>query len=176
MISSWNDYVDYIRADDVANGFDQSRFSRFNMIRKYLHCLRKLEYISNCKSSAFLLNYYKCKLYRLSLKTGITIGINCFGKGLYIPHHGYIVVNSSAHFGNDCVIQCGVNISENVKGGNHIYLSSGAKLLSNISIADDTIVGANAVVTKSFDEPNIVIAGVPAIIISFDGFKNRKNI
>ena len=40
--------------------------------------------------------------------------------------------------------------------------------------ADDRIVAANAVVDKSFEEPNIVVGGIPAKKISYKGFKDRK--
>ena len=43
-----------------------------------------------------------------------------------------------------------------------IYLGAGSKLLIGVNLADNIIVGANAVVTKSFNEPNIVLAGIPA--------------
>ena len=38
----------------------------------------------------------------------------------------------------------------------------GAKVLGGITIADDIKIGANAVVTKSFNEPGITIVGIPA--------------
>ena len=47
-----------------------------------------------------------------------------------------------------------------------IYLGAGSKLLIGVNLADNIIVGANAVVTKSFNEPNIVLAGIPARKIS----------
>ena len=112
-----------------------------------------------------------------SVKTGITIGPNSFGKGLYLPHYGYIVVNSSARFGDNCVVQCGVNVSESVVGGDNIYLGTGSKLMIGVNIKTGTIVGANAVVTKSFDEENIVVAGIPAKKISNNGtLSGRSNI
>ena len=42
-----------------------------------------------------------------------------------------------------------------------IYLGAGAKLLIGVHLADNIIVGANAVVTKDVSAHNIV-AGVPA--------------
>ena len=38
----------------------------------------------------------------------------------------------------------------------------GARILGDIYIADDIVIGANSVVTKTFDEPGITIAGIPA--------------
>lgn len=61
-------------------------------------------------------------------------------------------------------------------GGQHCYLGAGAKILIGVHLGNHTIVGANAVVTKSFDEENVVLAGVPARIISHKGFKDRKTV
>lgn len=117
---------------------------------------------------------YRILLSRISLKTGITIPINTFDEGLYIPHYGYIVVNGTARFGDSCQIQCGVNISEKSCGGRHIYFGAGAKIMENIYIADDVIIGANAVVTHNIEEPNTVWAGVPAKKISNNGFASNR--
>ena len=61
-------------------------------------------------------------------------------------------------------------------GGQHCSLGAGAKILIGVHLGNHTIVGANAVVTKSFDEENVVLAGVPARIISHKGFKDRKTV
>lgn len=116
------------------------------------------------------------RLRRLSVKTGITIGPNCFEEGLTIPHYGCIVVNGTARFGKNCVLQCGVNISENVNGGDHIYFGTGAKVMRDVHIASDVIIGANAVVTHNINEDNVVLAGVPASIISRKGYQDRKRV
>ena len=50
--------------------------------------------------------------------------------------------------------------------GDNVYIGPGAKLFGKITIADNISIGANAVVTKSFEQENISIAGVPAKIIS----------
>ena len=48
--------------------------------------------------------------------------------------------------------------------GNNVTIYSGAKVLGNIIIGDNVIVGANAVVLR--DVPaNCVVAGVPAKIL-----------
>lgn len=48
--------------------------------------------------------------------------------------------------------------------GNHVMIGSGACILGNITIGDNTIIGANAVVTHNVP-PNVVVAGNPARII-----------
>lgn len=134
----------------------------------------QIRILINTNSSKFLIFLYRRRLLALSERLGITIGPNCFGKGLYIPHYGSIVVNGTAKFGDNCIIQNGVNVSEGVVCGGGIYLGAGAKLLIGVHLADNIIVGANAVVTKSFEENNIVIAGIPAKKISNKGTKSGR--
>lgn len=185
MIQSKTDYLNYLEADRVANHapkrYKYSLLCRieggYNFL--YLKCLRKVEYVLNCKKSAWTkieLKLLNIRLKRLSVLTGISIPPNTFGKGLYIPHWGSIVVNGSACFGDNCVVQSGVNVSENVKGGNHLYLGAGAKILIGVTIADDVIIAANAVVNKNVTDPNIVVGGIPAKKISDKGFKNRDKV
>lgn len=81
---------------------------------KFLRTLRILEFLVNTNASRLLIFIYRRRLQSLSERLGITIGPNCFGKGLYIPHYGAIVVNGSARFGDYCIVQNGVNVSESV--------------------------------------------------------------
>lgn len=178
MITNKTIYLDYINADKKVNRI-KGLSAYFNTTWKYIKCMRKIEYIENCKNGWFYnlqKLWLKYNLQRLSVLTGITIPPHTFGKGLYIPHYGSIVASRNVSFGDYCVIQNGVNISEGVKGGNHIYIGAGAKLMMNTEIADDIIIGANAVVTKKFIKPNVVLAGIPAKIISEKGFKERVKV
>ena len=173
MITSKLDLKEYIEADKKANHF--SNLSRITNTRcKFLRTLRKLEYLINTKASRLHIIFYRRRLQNLSERLGITIDPNCFGKGLYLPHYGSIVVNGSARFGDWCIVQNGVNVSESVVCGGGIYLGAGSKLLIGVNLADNIIVGANAVVTKSFNEPNIVIAGIPAKKISDKGMNSGR--
>ena len=46
--------------------------------------------------------------------------------------------------------------------GNNVEVGFGAVIIGKVKIADGIKIGANSVVTNSFLEPNITIAGVPA--------------
>lgn len=48
--------------------------------------------------------------------------------------------------------------------GNNVWIGSGVAIMPNVTIGDNCIIGAKAVVTKSF-ETNSVIAGCPAKLI-----------
>lgn len=175
MINSRSALKEYLFEDKKAN-----KVCRFIESRRYtwqfIVRLRKYEYYYNCRRNS--IQYYIAKLAysRISVKTGISIGPNCFGKGLYLPHYGSIICNSNSRFGDYCVVQCGVNISEGCTGGHHLYFSAGAKILKNINIPDYCIIGANAVLTRSIETENSVYAGIPAKKISDNGMKTRKGI
>lgn len=51
--------------------------------------------------------------------------------------------------------------------GKHCWIGMGAVILPEVELGDYTIVGANAVVTKSFKEGNCIIAGNPAKVIRY---------
>lgn len=179
MIKSKDEYFKYLKADFETNKIGDSFKNRILITWKYLRVMRRLEYIHNCKQNIIAKAYefyLKYKLYLISVKSGLTIPINTFGKGLYIAHHGSVVINPTARFGDYCVLQNGVNVSKEVVGGNHIYLGAGCKILTSVHIQDNVIIGANAVVTKDIAESNTVYAGIPAKKISDNGFKDRKQI
>jgi serine O-acetyltransferase len=110
-------------------------------------------------------------------KFGIQIGYEVeMGSGFYIGHFGTIIISSSAVVGNNCNISQGVTIGRTNQGeragaptiGDNVYIGPGAKVFGNIKIGDNVAIGANAVVTKDVD-PGVVVAGVPARILSNKG-------
>ena len=52
--------------------------------------------------------------------------------------------------------------------GSNVYIGPGSLIFGNIHIADNISIGVNATVNKSFDQPNVVIAGKPAKIVKTD--------
>lgn len=182
MISSKQDYLKYLDQDRKALGISNHTIKDQlislvspNQIWIFQKTLRKLEYYTNCKNHGFFKLYkpfLKLKFKRISLKLGFSIPINVFGPGLAIVHYGTIVVNSATRVGENCRLHACVNIGASggqkkaPKLGNNIYIAPGAKIYGNITIANNTAIGANAVVNKSFDKEHTMIAGVPAKIIS----------
>jgi serine O-acetyltransferase len=55
------------------------------------------------------------------------------------------------------------------KIGDNVYFGPGVKIFGPITIADNIAIGANAIVNKSFTEPGITIAGIPAKKVSDNG-------
>ncbi len=109
--------------------------------------------------------------------TGISISPDCrIGPGLYIGHFGQIILHSDVVMGWDCNLSQGVTLGlAAVDGewgvptvGNRVYIAPGAKVIGPIHLADGTVVAANAVVTRSTGE-NDIVAGIPAKVISNKG-------
>lgn len=170
MINNKSDLIEYLNEDKRIMNTDRKKPSLHQVCWKYLILLRKAEYYTNVCGGGVLKKWYQFRLNALSIKTGIFIPINTFGKGLALPHYGTIIVNESARFGDYCVIQAGVNVSANVHGGSYVYLAPGAKINENLTIADHVIVGSNCVVTHSVEYEGCTVAGVPAKKISDKGF------
>ncbi len=92
-------------------------------------------------------------------------------------HVGPILMNGRVTVGKNCKLHINTAL---VAGGTNddvptlgdgCILGVGAVVAGGVSLADYTAVGANSFVNKSFEEPNIAIAGVPARKISDNGAK-----
>lgn len=94
-------------------------------------------------------------------------GTLCAGKatGIYI-HKG-------AKIGKNCVFAHQVSVGgrggpNNTKKlpviGDNVFVGIGAKILGDLTIGNDVVIGANAVVTKDVPS-NCIVAGIPARVI-----------
>lgn len=59
-----------------------------------------------------------------------------------------------------------INNPSDVYIGNHVWIGKRVQCLKNTQIPDNCVIGANSLITKKFDESNVVIAGHPAKIIN----------
>ena len=172
MINNLQDLQTYLQKDKAAGKYGRS-FIRM-LIKdekwKYLIALRKYEFHLNCPHwlwGKVLMLIYKHRTRTLGIKLGYTISANSFGPGLSLPHRGTIIVNEKTKVGANCTLHACVNIGEDKTNnaptiGDRVYIGPGAKIIGGIEIADNTIIGANSVVTKTVTTPNTTIAGVPA--------------
>lgn len=55
-----------------------------------------------------------------------------------------------------------INYARNINIGNHVWVASHISILKGVHISDNSVVATRAVVTKSFEEENILIGGMPA--------------
>lgn len=81
----------------------------------------------------------------------------CQGGGMLLPHLNGIVINPSACVGSGCAIyhQVTIGAGENngtfgsPRLGDNVVVYAGAKIIGPISVGNDVVIGANAVVTKN---------------------------
>lgn len=131
-----------------------------------------------CRGRGILRQFWRFVNHYYSVKLGFTIPVNTCGKGLNIHHYGCIVINGNAKIGDNCNLQQGVNIGQNYTSdnvpaiGDNVYIGPGAKLFGKIRIADGCIIGAGAVVNRSFEEKDTVIVGNSARSVG----KKRRDI
>lgn len=113
----------------------------------------------------------------IQMSTGIYLAPTAkIGKGFYIGHFGQIFIGADSTIGENCNVSQGVTLGYSFyKGewgvphlGDRVYVAAGAKVIGPVHLANGTVVGANAVVTKDTEE-NAVVAGVPARVISYKG-------
>lgn len=177
MIRTKQELKFYMKADYMMNRgvFTPSWKQRIrdifigDQIIRFLCLMRKTSYyryIAENRSRFFgggIFLFYKILYGRVSRKLGFSIGSEVFGYGLVIPHYGTIVVGSSNRIGNYAVLHTSTCISDNRKViGDGLYLSTGAKMTSSITLGNNISVGANSLVNKSLLKDNVMIAGAPA--------------
>ncbi len=111
--------------------------------------------------------------------TGIEIHPGAqIGKCLFIDHGMGVVVGETAVIGDNVLLYQGVTLGGTgiEKGkrhptiGSNVVIGAGANILGNITVGDNSYIGANAVVIK--DVPaNSTVVGVPGRITRQDGKK-----
>ena len=57
------------------------------------------------------------------------------------------------------------NFAHSIEIGKHVWIGRDVKIGKNTKISNDSIVGWGSIVTKKFEEPNVIIAGNPAKIV-----------
>ena len=87
------------------------------------------------------------------------------GGGLFIQH-GFSTYIAAESIGENCWINQQVTIGYSGSGrppiiGNNVMITCGAKVLGSITVGDNAVIGANAVVIRDV-EPNAKMGGVPA--------------
>jgi serine O-acetyltransferase len=131
--------------------------------------------------------FYKMRLFFIARlisqfgrsMTGIEIHPGAqIGRGLFIDHGMGVVIGETSIIGDNVLLYQGVTLGGTglEKGkrhptiGNNVVIGTGAKVLGNITVGDNSYIGANAVVIK--DVPaNSTVVGVPGRITKQDGKK-----
>jgi len=118
-----------------------------------------------------LISQFARFLTGIEIHPGATIG-----NGFFIDHGTGVVIGETTVIGDNVTLFQGVTLGGTGKErgkrhpniGNNVVVGTGAKVLGNITIGDNSYIGANAVVIK--DVPaNSTVVGVPGRITKQDG-------
>lgn len=105
--------------------------------------------------------------------TGIEIHPGArIGRRFFIDHGMGVVIGETAEIGDDVLIYQGVTLGGTGKDkgkrhptlGNHVVIGTGAKVLGNIMIGDNSKIGAGSVVVHSVP-PHSTVVGIPGRIV-----------
>lgn len=179
MIKSLSDLKNYIHADLSSMGYKTALIPWIkDPVVRFVYLLRIHEYLINTRKILPIRLIFAFLFKRTSIKLGFSVGPNIFGPGMAIVHYGLLIIDPTTRIGRNCRIHMGVHIGGaaqfvepgteadySPRIGDNVYIGPGAKLYGPIRIGNNCTIGANAVVTKSFDQEGLTIAGVPAQII-----------
>ncbi len=105
---------------------------------------------------------------RLLRRYGLEIQVGAeIGGGLYIPHPVGVVM-APRRAGRDCSVIAAVTIGMRNEWsfpslGDRVFVGAGARVLGGITVGDDAVIGANAVVISDVP-PGARAVGIPARI------------
>ncbi|MCK9554219.1 serine O-acetyltransferase [bacterium] len=111
--------------------------------------------------------------------TGIEIHPGAeISRGFFIDHGMGVVIGETAVIGENCTLFQGVTLGGTGKEqgkrhptlGKNVVIGAGAKVLGNITIGDNSYVGANAVVLKDVP-PESTVVGIPGTVVKEKGKK-----
>lgn len=121
-------------------------------------------------------NICLCQGTSIRIDNGGTLEID---DGMYCNKNSFFRVHNNISFGSNALIgwNCyfcdydGHTVFRDgkpqqsslpIKIGNHVWIASNSTISKNVSIADGSIVACGSVVTRKFEEKNIMIGGIPA--------------
>lgn len=142
----------------------------------YIKALREFEYYSERQRRAKGIagHLYALKVKRLDRKKnilGLKAGLEFVPGRVSVgvtPCHPNVTLNG--YIGEGCIFHGNNTVGNKKTGagdevpvlGKNVDVGTGAVIIGKVEIADNCVIGAGAVVTKSFTVPGTVIAGVPA--------------
>ena len=118
-----------------------------------------------------LLNIFCPKMDTLFIST------KNIGTGLFIQH-GFSTIIAAKSIGKNCWINQQVTIGYSNDNDcpiimDNVSINAGAKVIGKVTVGENSIIGANAVVVKNVPS-NCTVVGVPAYIVKRDGRKVKE--
>ena len=130
-------------------------------IKKSEHILFNFSVYADSNSKLNVGGNFSCASVDISLRhsKGVKIGEDC------MCSDGVMILANDGHPIVDAQTGEVLNEGGTIEIGNHVWLGRKSIICKNTKIADNSIVGTRAVVTKEFNEENVALAGIPAKIV-----------
>lgn len=129
-------------------------------------------------SHAPMINYYRSK--------GIVIGNDCLICSNIVTQEAFLIsigdnvtistgVSLLTHdYSSHIVIPGSCDLYGKITIGNNCFIGANSTILYGVTLADNIVVAAGSVVTRSFENNNIIIGGNPAKIIgSWENYRKK---
>ena len=173
----------YLHSNKYVIQYDVARWAKIlsltkNLSIQFLHLMTYYEEYRN-------LFYYRIGTWSHLIKwlcppmNTLFLRASEIGKGLFIQH-GFSTSVGAQKIGDNCWINQQVTIGFTndtdcpvIEDNVTIYV--GARVLGNVTVGKNSIIGANAVVIKSVPE-NCTVVGVPAYIVRRNGVKVKEKL
>lgn len=150
---------------------------------------------NNCNSINYLIFRntkcnHGCIIFkgRAQFAVGVTLRIDNGGTILFGDHftanqNFSCFSNTSIKFGDNCAAGWNVNVRDSdghailddngntinpnrkISIGNHVWMASHCDILKGTKVSDDSIIGFKTLVSRQFEQTNVIIAGCPGKII-----------
>lgn len=132
----------------------------------FSYLLAKIKYVLKSRDMNVLIDYFR--------KNGISIGEKCYIYSNIVTSESELIsIGKNVTISNDVQLithdnsVCKIfpeytDTFGKISIGDNCFIGARVTILPGINIADNIIVGSGSVVTKSFNEPGIVIGGNPA--------------
>jgi serine O-acetyltransferase len=161
-------HIQYIRDQDPANpSFLEVVLAYPGFHAALLHRISHWLWRYGLRATARVMSHIARFLTGIEIHPGAKIG-----KNLFIDHGMGVVIGETAIIGDNVIIYQGVSLGSKgdpvTKGqkrhptvGDNVIIGAGAKVIGNISLGNNSSVGANSVVTNDVAEHTTVV-GIPA--------------
>ncbi|MCI9180304.1 MAG: acyltransferase [Lachnospiraceae bacterium] len=122
--------------------------------------------------------FYRCRGMKIGSNT-IICGYMPIAEPALVEIKNNCVISSEVAFithdhSINKVTEKGSNLFGKITIGNNCFIGQRSTILYGVTLADNIIVGSGSLVTKSFLENNIIIAGNPARVVgSWDAFRQK---
>lgn len=163
----------YVRIDNFVNKYLKVTF-QLGTVATVVY--RMGAWAENCNVALIklvALAFYGVIAFFTTMFTGVNICRQTpIGMGLVVHNFSNINIDA-ARIGDNLTVNQGVSIGPDWRSngkpvlGDNVFVGSGARVLGDISIGNNVVIAANALVERSVPD-NCTVVGVPARIVSRD--------